>query len=170
MPVLRKLPDFYKAESSFSLFSASAFAFFLSVLIFIPIFFGKRATFLEWVGIIFWLFLESILISTIAYSIKAGLSAMREKENWMNSSILAQATIAKIEEIYNPSARYYGEPDYRWKLELEMLACQSAACPGESMVEIYVDQSQFRKFTDKNTLQIRYSPADPLVFLLENEF
>jgi hypothetical protein len=121
------------------------------------------------------LFGLSMIVVAITF-FAMGTSHHKEKNAWFENASTAQTTIMDRQEIENDprdidyaNAYGYYMPSKYWYLTLKLVPSQLAIAPKEKVVSVGIDESQYKKYAGRTSVTIYYSPADPFVFLLEDE-
>ena len=176
MGTYRSVPSFHKKDRFEFLFLAGVFPlligfFFCFVAVSIP-----KHSFSDWSGSLIGLLLGVGLLLTGIAVFNRATSIFRETRSWFKNTATAETTIVDRQEIINDQndidyAYSYGQyiPRGYWYLILESIPSQLAIKPEEMSVSVSINESQYKKYANRNKAQICYSKEDPFVFLLEDE-
>lgn len=176
MGMARTVPDFYKKDRFEFLGLAAPFPLLGGfVCCFLSLSTPKR-TFSDWFGFLIGLFISTVLLLTAIRLFYEAITLFREKRNWFKSTDTAKATIVNRQEVANDPADVdyaysYGQfiPSKYWYLTLKMIPSQLGIKPGETLVSVGINESQYKRYDGRTSVTIYYSREHPFVFLLEDE-
>jgi hypothetical protein len=166
MNAIRKTPEFYPSESGW-LISAGVVALILGSVLFIgPLVVEKKGflDLLKYIGII----LMDLLMLTMGLMLLfLGFSKNKDRKNWLKGSIITTAKIigCNQEDVWD---QYYLDTT-RWVLEIVTNSSQTTGNPDSITAQVYISESQYKKYINRKSVKIYCSKDDPLVFLLEDE-
>lgn len=179
MAAYRKVPGFYGKDRPLTSRLAGTLSLLLGLALLIGLlnglFVSSKTTLSEWLGWLvaglFGILFCGILIVTGNTLLSEGAFNQNARRVWFRTAETAQTTIVELVELQQDSsyAAYYGRPDTDWYMHLKMIPAQCAQRPEETLVSVGISGRQYEKYTGQDTVTIHYSPADPFIFLLEDE-
>ncbi len=162
----RKPPDFYPADSLWCL-STGIFAILVGLAFLIgPMFVEKKGLF-DFVRYLWLIILDLLIFALGFFTLSIGLTRNREKKKWLKTTAATAATIIECikEDVWDQN--YFDT--VRWVIKITMQCSQAKGNPDHINAQVYISESQYKKYINKKSVKVYYSREDPFVFLLEDE-
>jgi len=176
MGASRKIPDIQKQDRFEVLGLAGLFPLLSGFFCCYITISSPKHTFSDWFSSILEILMSIGLLLTAIYFFSRATRIFRETRSWFKNTATAETTIVDRQEIINDQndidyAYSYGQylPRGHWYLILESIPSQLAIKPEEMSVLVSINESQYKKYANRNKAKICYSKEDPFVFLLEDE-
>jgi hypothetical protein len=166
MNAIRRTPEFHPTESAWQI-SAGGVALLIGLVFFIgPLSVEKKGflDLLRYIGII----LMDLFILTIGLTLLfIGFSDNKKKRGWLRTTAITSAEIVGCnrEDVWDQS---YLDTT-RWVLEIVMDTSQATGDLNFVSAQVYISESQYKKYINRKSVKVYYSKEDPFVFLLEDE-
>lgn len=162
----RRPPDFYPAESFWTI-AAGFFAISLGLVFLVgPLFFEKRGVvdLLLCVGIAF---MDLLMFALGILLISKGVSNYNKKRKWLKTATLTSASIVRCEQEDVWDQNYMDMT--RWVLDVVMKVDLAPGNPVSILAGVYISEKQYKRYINRKATKIYYSREDPFEFLLEDE-
>lgn len=162
----RKPPDFYPAES-FQTISAGMLSILLGLAFLIGPMFLNRKGFTDLLNCLGISFIVLLAFALGFLLISMGIMKENKKREWLKTTASATASIVGCNKEDAWDLNYLDT--IRWVLDIVMDISLETEVPNSISAEVYITESQFKKYINRKSVNIYYSKKDPFEFLLEDE-